>query len=168
MNVSSRFIYRRRPKSYFSMNDPSGGFTADAQLQQLIAQLQRQQQQQPMPIGPEHKISRHKFTPDEDELLRTLVAQLGGSDWNAISVHFHNRTARQCRDRWRHYISPELLTGNWTEAEDQIRRARPEMVRHHTVISRPHRHRGQKSLYQPRGKEESRDAARSATRHVRD
>ena len=67
----------------------------------------------------ERKITRHKFTPEEDELLRNLVAQYK-SDWCTISQHFQNRSPRQCRDRWKHYVCPEVVTGNWTEADDQL------------------------------------------------
>ena len=65
------------------------------------------------------KITRHKFSPEEDEVLRTLVNQYG-KDWSIVAQHMPNRTPRQCRDRWKHYISPEVITGNWTEEEDQL------------------------------------------------
>jgi hypothetical protein len=94
--------------------DPS---RAETQLQQLITQLQRQQS---LIATDDPKIARHKFTPDEDEHLRSLVAEMGQSDWNAIALHFHKRTARQCRERWRHYISPAVRIGSWSEADDQL------------------------------------------------
>jgi hypothetical protein len=97
------------------MQDPAS--IAASQLQQLIAQLQRQQALIPTE---DHKIARHKFAPEEDELLRNLVTQLGSSDWTAIAAHFHNRTARQCRERWRHYVSPEVVVGSWSESDDQM------------------------------------------------
>jgi hypothetical protein len=77
-------------------------------------------QQQPMGDPRERKISRRKFTPDEDELLRNLVMQLGTSDWSAIAHHFPCRTPRQCRDRWKHYVSPEVVVGGWSEADEAI------------------------------------------------
>lgn len=67
----------------------------------------------------EKKITRHKFTPEEDEVLRNLVGQFG-RDWSIVAQHMPNRTPRQCRDRWKHYISPDVVTGNWTEEEDQL------------------------------------------------
>jgi hypothetical protein len=98
------------------MQDPSLPFATEAQLQQLIAQFQ----QQPMIDPRDKKISRRKFTPDEDDLLRNLVMQLGKSDWTTIAQHFPNRTQRQCRDRWKHYVSPEVVTGNWSEADEAL------------------------------------------------
>jgi hypothetical protein len=101
------------------MQDPHLGAygASDTQLQSLFAQFQ----QQPLLIEPRSKkITRHKFTPDEDGILRQLVTQCDTSDWAQIAQHFPSRTARQCRDRWKHYLSPEVTTGNWTAADDQL------------------------------------------------
>jgi hypothetical protein len=86
----------------------------DPRFQALIAHLQ--------PVIPVQmsRISRHKFTPDEDDLLRTLVTQLGTQNWGLIAQHLRNRTPRQCRDRWKHYISPDVVVGNWTNVEDTL------------------------------------------------
>jgi hypothetical protein len=96
------------------MNDP----TLAAQLQTLMAQFQ-----QPTPAVPHGKgkqITRRKFTPEEDELLRNVVTQYGSSDWNIISQHFQSRSPRQCRDRWRNYVSPEVLTGRWSQVDEEM------------------------------------------------
>jgi hypothetical protein len=37
-----------------------------------------------------------------------------------IGKHFQSRTPRQCRDRWRHYLNPEITVGNWTQAEEKM------------------------------------------------
>ncbi|OHS93853.1 Myb-like DNA-binding domain containing protein [Tritrichomonas foetus] len=66
------------------------------------------------------KITRRKFTPEEDDILKNLVATFGPTDWQTIASHLVNRTARQCRERWKHYISPDVVTGNWTEDENQL------------------------------------------------
>jgi hypothetical protein len=68
------------------------------------------------------KIGRHplKFTPYEDALLISVVSQIGANDWNEIAAVVSSRTARQCRDRWMNYLSPELRTGNWTHEEDEL------------------------------------------------
>jgi hypothetical protein len=99
------------------MQDPNIPYaTTEAQLQTLLAQFQ-----QPLLLDQrDKKISRHKFTPDEDDLLRQLVTQYGQNEWGSIAQHFQSRTSRQCRDRWRHYINPQVVTGNWTEADDQL------------------------------------------------
>jgi hypothetical protein len=99
------------------MQDPNLTYpSAEAQLQSLMAQFQQTTLLAPR----DKKISRHKFSPDEDELLKHLVAQYGTTDWGILAQNFHGRTPRQLRDRWRHYLSPEVVTGNWTEADDQM------------------------------------------------
>jgi hypothetical protein len=99
------------------MQDPNPPFdTTEAQPQTLLAQFQQQGS-----LGsPDKKISRHKFSSEEDELLRELVGQDAATDWGLISRNFPSRTVRQCRDRWRHYLNPQVIIGNWTEAEEQL------------------------------------------------
>jgi hypothetical protein len=61
---------------------------------------------------------RVKFSPGEDERLRNLVETLGTSDWHAIVAQMPGKNARQCKERWINYLSPELNTGAWTCEED--------------------------------------------------
>jgi hypothetical protein len=98
--------------------DRSLGFQPDPMTQQFLAQLQPQQHT--LMEGKAKTITRRKFTPEEDDVLRTLVAQYEKSDWSLIAQHFQNRTPRQCRDRWKHYLAPDVLVGNWSEADDQL------------------------------------------------
>jgi hypothetical protein len=50
-------------------------------------------------------IQRSRFIPQEDELLKRLVASFGSKDWQRIKEFFPDRTVRQCRDRWNHYLA---------------------------------------------------------------
>ena len=61
-----------------------------------------------------------KFTDAEDERLRELVATYGPLDWHVIADHMENRNARQCRERWRNYLCPEVENGPWTDEEDRL------------------------------------------------
>ena len=67
-------------------------------------------------------ISRRKFTNEEDEKLKNLVSTYGAGDWRNIAAHMDNRNARQCRERWKHYLSPSVSNGPWTESEDELLR----------------------------------------------
>ena len=67
-------------------------------------------------------ISRRKFTHEEDEKLKSLVSTFGVGDWRNIAAHMDNRNARQCRERWKHYLSPTVSNGPWTETEDELLR----------------------------------------------
>lgn len=63
---------------------------------------------------------KSKFTPQEDEKLRELVAAFGDSDWQKISSEMVTRSPRQCRERWVTYLSPNVIMGNWTDKEDDL------------------------------------------------
>jgi hypothetical protein len=66
------------------------------------------------------KIRRIKFTEQEDNHLRALVAQFGVTNWNLIASQMPGRIARQCRDRWNHYLTPRHGNEQWTSDEDRL------------------------------------------------
>ena len=66
------------------------------------------------------KFKKSKFTPDEDQKLRELVDPSGRNDWSEIAKHFTNRNARQVKERWEYYLTPDVNNGPWTPEEDQI------------------------------------------------
>jgi hypothetical protein len=63
---------------------------------------------------------RKKFTPSEDALLMCLVAQFGRFGWDVIAGKMQNRNTRQCRERWKHYLSVGFEDRPWTKAEDEL------------------------------------------------
>jgi hypothetical protein len=40
-------------------------------------------------------------------------------NWDVVAQQFNGRTARQCRERWLHYLCPTVRTGEWTVEEDE-------------------------------------------------
>ena len=66
------------------------------------------------------KSSRQMFTPKEDKQLIELVKEYGDRNWRDISKKMENRTTRQCRERYRNYLSPNLTNGPWTAEEDLL------------------------------------------------
>ena len=80
--------------------------------QNIIAQqVQTQEQKTRRP--------KHKFTPEEDELIRQFVGQHGVNQWDAVAKSLDQRTPRQCRDRWKHYLSPLVSHNEFTIDEDK-------------------------------------------------
>ena len=71
------------------------------------------------PVFDTYKLKK-KFTPEEDELLKSLVEQYGTSNWNDIETNFPNRTARQLKDRWLNYLDPNVNMGEWTLEEEEL------------------------------------------------
>lgn len=72
-------------------------------------------------IGRKRKI-RNKFTIEEDQKLRDLVSKYGDRSWGIISSLMENRSQRQCRERWKHYLSCDINESKkpWTKEEDLI------------------------------------------------
>ena len=66
------------------------------------------------------KTSRVKFTSEEDQKLKELVARYGESNWNEVSAKLGTRTARQCRERFKNYLSPSIKNDPWTEEDDKL------------------------------------------------
>jgi hypothetical protein len=68
------------------------------------------------PKGP----PRQKFSVQEDEQLRALVDELGIDSWSEVASRLGTRSARQCRERFKNYLSPNLRNGQWSEDEDRL------------------------------------------------
>ncbi len=49
--------------------------------------------------------TRRNFTPEEDKKLIELVNEHGELNWTLIASLMENRNPRQCRERWKHYLS---------------------------------------------------------------
>ena len=70
--------------------------------------------------SPCYAAPKQKFSPDEDQRLIQLVSTYK-ADWKTIAnLLGNNRNARQCRDRYVHYLSPTVNRGPWTDEEDQL------------------------------------------------
>jgi hypothetical protein len=69
---------------------------------------------------PSHPVTRKPFAIFEDARLIELVNHLGQASWDVIAAQMPGRSARQCRERWINYLSPDIRVGPWTEVEDYI------------------------------------------------
>lgn len=68
----------------------------------------------------EKKVTKKKFDAEEDIRLIKLVQKYGCVDWATISSQMPGRTQRQCRERYKNYLSPNLNNSPWTSEEDNI------------------------------------------------
>jgi hypothetical protein len=48
-----------------------------------------------------------------------LVALHGTSQWDLVAKAMEGRTPRQCRERWKSFLSPGHVNGAWSTAEDR-------------------------------------------------
>ncbi|OHT09882.1 r2r3-MYB transcription factor [Tritrichomonas foetus] len=68
----------------------------------------------------ENSTLKKKFTDFEDNIILEMVEKYGTHYWKNISQVLGTRTPRQCRERWRHYLKPEINYSSWTLEEDRI------------------------------------------------
>jgi hypothetical protein len=87
--------------------------------------------------GEKAGIKKVKFTEAEDLRLLELIRCFGCMDWQAIAAEMRNRSVRQCRERWYHYLSPFVSHNAWTSEEEQLLREKvAECGKKWTHISR--------------------------------
>lgn len=63
---------------------------------------------------------RNLFTPEEDLMLMRLVAVYGTQAWQFVASQLPGRTPRQCRERYKTYLSPDVDISPWSCAEDRL------------------------------------------------
>jgi hypothetical protein len=68
--------------------------------------------------------NRCRFTPTDDLNLRQIVAEFyrlyREPHWNEVASQMHGKTARQCRERYRNYLSPRVSNRPWTPEEEEL------------------------------------------------
>jgi hypothetical protein len=71
-------------------------------------------------VDADGKREKRKFTAEEDTLVRQLVDQHGTRQWDVIARSLPNRSARQVRDRGKHFLSAQVSLRSWTVDEDRL------------------------------------------------
>ncbi|OHS96869.1 hypothetical protein TRFO_09786 [Tritrichomonas foetus] len=74
--------------------------------------------------------TRKPFTVEEDALLMDVVNKVREEikdskegkeiSWEVVSNRMGVRSARQCRERYLNYLSPDIRTDPWTDSEDRL------------------------------------------------
>jgi hypothetical protein len=62
---------------------------------------------------------KEPFSPEEDARLRNLVAARGTVAWVEIAEQLPGRSARQCRERWKLYLAPDVNNDPWSIEQEQ-------------------------------------------------
>jgi len=60
------------------------------------------------------------WTPEEDEIVKSLVHSLGTKAWSEIAQQLPGRSGKECRERWLQHLNPNINRTAWTEDEDRL------------------------------------------------
>ncbi|XP_060667091.1 myb protein-like [Drosophila nasuta] len=60
------------------------------------------------------------WTRDEDEKVIEMVQRFGTKKWALIARFVNGRNGKQCRERWRNHLDPNIKKTAWTKEEDKI------------------------------------------------
>lgn len=60
------------------------------------------------------------WSPEEDQVLQTLVEKHGPRNWSLISKSISGRSGKSCRLRWCNQLSPQVEHRPFTPEEDEI------------------------------------------------
>ncbi|OHS98138.1 DNA-binding protein reb1 [Tritrichomonas foetus] len=66
------------------------------------------------------KSKRSRFSKEEDDKLDKLVIKYGQHNWQKIADKIGTKSVRQCRDRWKNYVDPNLNSNDWSNEEDNL------------------------------------------------
>lgn len=70
--------------------------------------------------GPERGTRKVRFTPEQDELIQKIVQEQGPgkTNWAVVAQHIEGKNAKQCRERYQHFLAPEIERRPWDLYED--------------------------------------------------
>jgi hypothetical protein len=60
------------------------------------------------------------FTKEEDQIILDFVDKFGSTRWERIENFISTRTSRQCRERFKNFLSPNIVHKEWTSDEDLL------------------------------------------------
>jgi hypothetical protein len=63
---------------------------------------------------------KRPFTLEEDKILLSFVSVVGPRNWGQLAAQLHNRTPKQCRERWNNQLNPHINKTPWSADEDRI------------------------------------------------
>lgn len=85
-----------------------------------ISSLMSNEDEESSEPAPSQRKVKAKFTEEEDKKIMDIVREQGARAWRRIAEQIPGRTARQCRERWMNYLSPDVKHSPWTLQEDEL------------------------------------------------
>lgn len=60
------------------------------------------------------------WTREEDEIIINFVQTNGTKNWTKLAALLPGRIGKQCRERWRNHLDPDVNTQPWSQEEDSL------------------------------------------------
>ena len=82
------------------------------------------------------KLIKGSWTRREDEIIINYVKEHGTKNWRNLCALLPGRIGKQCRERWRNHLDPNINHSPWTpEEDDLLRRLHAQFGNHWVKIS---------------------------------
>ena len=66
------------------------------------------------------RLIKGSWTREEDEIIVQFVKENGVKNWTKLAQLLPGRIGKQCRERWRNHLDPDVNRDPWTPEEDAI------------------------------------------------
>jgi hypothetical protein len=66
------------------------------------------------------KLVKGSWTREEDEAIVSFVSREGTKNWTKLAAMLQGRVGKQCRERWRNHLDPDVNHAPWTDEEDAV------------------------------------------------
>jgi hypothetical protein len=66
------------------------------------------------------KIGRKRFTEKEDAILIQFAKEHGENNWRGIQQMIKDHNDKQCRDRYKRCLKPQINGSTWSREEDSL------------------------------------------------
>ena len=66
------------------------------------------------------KLIKGSWTREEDQKIINFVSENGCKNWTQLAALLPGRIGKQCRERWRNHLDPNINHSMWTNEEDMM------------------------------------------------
>jgi len=64
--------------------------------------------------------TRRAWEPAEDQMIMKLAGEYGTKTWSLVASFLQNRSGKQCRERYKNQLDPNISRNPWSVEEDQV------------------------------------------------
>lgn len=96
------------------------GETSWSRISKLLGKSEIKCHKRYLELTNQSHLANAPWSKEEDELITQIVTKNGARDWTGIAMSLPGRIGKQCRERWHHHLSPDVIKRKWTLDEDLL------------------------------------------------